>query len=108
MGFALRKGNEATKKECQDFLFLLKAEWGNKVAKLAHKLLRERRIHKPVENANPDDLKTLASFLKSKLQSYSLDAEGTTTAVYRDVAHYTLARLLTYNKRRSGELEQML
>jgi hypothetical protein len=108
MGLAVRKGDDATQKECADFLFLLKSEWGNKVSKLANKLLLERRMNRPIENANPDDLKKLASFLKSKLGSFDLTVEETTTPLYRNIAQYTLARLLTYNKRRSGELELML
>ena len=109
IGLALRQHDHESKQATADFAVLMNMEWTGKVSKIAHKLLRERKMNKRAHLPVPSDLASLATYLVKELSS--LDIDVTKPALDESEAHYkrivmlTQTRLLMYNKRRSGELE---
>lgn len=95
----------------------MKIEWSNKVTRLAHHKLNQRRMNKdqhlPLPDdlfqhlPLPDDLFKLSEYLKGKLQELNLDKEQANHKTFRKSQILSLTRLLVYNKRRSGELKAM-
>ncbi|VDI57024.1 Hypothetical predicted protein [Mytilus galloprovincialis] len=96
------------REDAEDFLRLMKMEWSNKVTRIANKILRERRMAKVSENPTPEDLQTMAEHLGEKIRNISLKLEDASPTHVKELQTYVLSKLLLYNKRRSGELEQML
>ena len=88
--------------ELNALLWLMKKQWSTEVTTVARNILRERRQKRTVKAPSEDDLRKLAEFLKTALAALDLSNTGN----YRKCAQLVLARLLVYNKRRSGELEQ--
>ena len=104
-GYALKNLEKETAdnniEDCRNFLHLMKVEWSERVTKLARAVLDERRL---LANANelipdPEDIAKLSTHLKQELSNVTQSQE------YRHLAIYTQARLLVYNKRRSGEID---
>ena len=54
--YAIKKRNEAQRKEAADFPYLVTAEWKLKVKKRAACLLEERRFNKPLSLPTPEDI----------------------------------------------------
>ena len=95
------------KEDSQNFMWLIKNEWGVQVPKLAHKYLRERQMLKSPTSLDPDSIGQLAEFLKKKVQGLSLKRQEAYCS-YMEATKYSLARLSMYNKIRPGELQQTL
>ena len=110
-GFALKKGGSGhaaiEKQDCKSFFRLMKIEWTAKVSKLAHNSLRERHLNKKVYLPLGEDLVKLAEYLKEELGKIQEELGSPPDyQIYKKVTMLVQARLLLYNKRRSGELEQ--
>ncbi len=105
---SIKNGNKAKRDDAADFLLVMKAEWAPKVTRLAHKLLREKRLLKQSELPLPSDLQKLADHIKSLLKDLKLNVKSADAATYRFTVKVVQARLLLYNKRRSGELQAAL
>ena len=69
---ALRKEDSEKKKEALDFLSLMKIEWTEKVSKLAHNTLNERKMLKGVHLPVPSDLAKLSTYIKTELGKLDL------------------------------------
>ena len=102
------RGNKMWKEaneEAEGFLIAVKVEWSEKVTRLARKQLNERKLNKVTELPNPKDIEQLSKHLREELTADDVYEGKPFWATYRRVIQLTQTRLLTYNKRRSGELE---
>lgn len=76
--------------------------WKTKVTKLARKVLFERKLGKTEKLPSPKDLEKLGMYLKNQLRNAELDRNEVTWIEYKELMKYSQARLLIYNRRRSG------
>lgn len=80
--------------------------WKIRCTKIARKVLLDRKLTKKEQLPNPQDVKKLGEFLKAELGEVNLDVECDYTT-YKSYVELVQARLLTYNKRRTGEIEDI-
>jgi hypothetical protein len=88
--------------EAKDFLYLIKNEWRVKVNKRAEEILLERKFNKKKPLPLPDDVQKLALYLIDLLQNYNYKE-----CCWRDVPITLEAYLVSYNKRRPWEIEDI-
>ena len=98
----IKAKNKTFKEDAIEFLSLMKHQWSEMVNKQARSLLSARHRVKTVKLPKPDDIKTLNLHVVKEVKKAEL-----TPANFRNVAILVQARLLLYNKRRSGELENV-
>ena len=98
-GQALRKKDMATKANVDIFLELYEAEWGKKVTSHALKNLSYRKHNRPQILPITNDLLILRTFLKENITEVR---EKVMKENWRRLAVFTLARLITFNKRRGN------
>ena len=103
-GLCLRNKDSDGKEEADGFLKLMKIDWSTKVTKRVGDLLRERHFENRRQLPHPKDIETIAEKLSSTLTAY--DFKNKTQ--YTTVAKTALLRLMVYNRRRSGEIEELL
>lgn len=101
---------KTARKAAEGLLLDINRWWKTRCTKIARKVLLERKLTKKEQLPNPRDIQKLGEFLTSQLTevSISLDAESVTYATYRQYVELVQARLLTYNKRRTGEIEDIM
>ena len=93
------------KEEASEFIDAVKSKWSEKVTRRARKLLAERKLNRVQYLPKPEDIQTLSSYLKEKLSCLDLDTENPSWTSYHEVVELLEARLVSYNRRRSGEVE---
>ena len=93
------------KEEAQDFVDAIKTKWSEKVTRHARKLLAERRLNKVQNLPKPEDIQQLGTYLVQQLDSFTLKPEDTNWSAYRNIVQYVQTRIVTYNKKRSEEVE---
>ena len=103
LGEALKTGNEVKTSEAKDFLKLMTLNWGLQVTKLSRVVLSERNFNSYKPLPFPSDVKKLATYLQSSLNS--LDLQDYSYTQRKKVAVLSLARLTLYNRRRCGEVQ---
>ena len=106
LGFCIKSQDEKGKQEASEFLRLLQMEWGVKVSKLAQVTLDERHLNKLKELPLPDNSVKPSSYLINKIKE--LDLINPCESSFREAVVLTEARLLLYNRRRPGELENFM
>jgi hypothetical protein len=90
--------------EARDFLILMEKKWPAEISVRASATIAERNFNKKTELPLPSDLKKVSDYLQNeagKLDSVDLKDDRN----YLRAVEIIQARLLTYNKRRPGELE---
>ena len=97
---AIKAEQEDVVKTCENFLTLMRIEWGESVTKLARSILAARSMSKSRELPDPVDVKKLTEFLKENLEKTDLLPEN-----FERVRDLCEAFILLYNKHRSGEIE---
>ena len=97
---AMKTADSVKKQDSSEFLNLLNMEWADKVDRSARLMLAERKFNKKNPLPLPQDLKTLAEYMKDQLQT--MDYTNYDAGTFRRVAILVEGRLLTYNKRRPG------
>jgi hypothetical protein len=106
LGMALRIGNKEEKQEAEEFSSLLKLEWTTKVSRLAHLKLQDMRVQKkPAPLPMSEHLSVLGGRVVEEMEN--MDYKGRYFSTYRRAIMLAQTRLMTYNKRRSGELEAL-
>ncbi|XP_030843815.1 uncharacterized protein LOC115924951 isoform X2 [Strongylocentrotus purpuratus] len=91
------------KEESEGFIAALRHDYGDKVTRLARKILQERRMNVQQQLPRPEDVEKMSRYIRDKLSQ--LDYQRTSWIDFQEVGCLALTRLLTYNKRRSGEIE---
>ena len=104
LGVACRRKDKEMRAEAKDFLYLLKTEWALRVNRRANEIILERKFNKKKPLPLPEDVQQLALYLLKLLREYEYKV-GVTS--WRDVAITLGAYLLSYNKRRPGEIEDI-
>ncbi|XP_033725163.1 uncharacterized protein LOC117315128 [Pecten maximus] len=99
---AIKNGDEANRKAAKDFLKLMEIEW---TAKLSRVLLHERKSNKGINLPLPNDVQKLASYLKRELESFNTSDASYDN--YRKGVVLVESNLITYNRRRPGEVQAM-
>ena len=102
---ALRKKDEVTIKRAKRFLDLYEADWSNKISSRFLASLGSRKQNKVEYLPLAEDLELLRKHLDSKIVALSkVLSEGTEKVDdWNGLAKATLARVIIFNKRRSGE-----
>ncbi len=100
--FAGKKSDEKGQKEAKEFMELMTEEWAESVSLAALNTLSEKKYNRAVELPQAIELKALSDYLKVSLETI------TDTTSFRMVQKLLMTRLLTYNKRRPGEIEAMM
>ncbi|XP_052097335.1 uncharacterized protein LOC127732312 [Mytilus californianus] len=93
-----KKGIEA----CNNVDILIKSEWGERVTKLARTILILRTFSQNKAIPSPEDVRKLNIHLITRLKDFQYKED-----VYSSLCTIAQARLLLYNKRRSGEIDAM-
>jgi hypothetical protein len=105
IGTAIRERNKDLKEECLDFLELMKSEWGIRVTKLARLTLTLRKCNEKKRLPLPEDIKKLAETTDRCLKE--LDLTDKTFQTYHKACELVEAKLISYNRRRPGEVQSI-
>ena len=105
--FAIKEGNNDKVKEAKAFLKVMDKEWLIKIGITESAVSQERNFNKRPELPNPTDMSKLTTFIKKKLNETVYDVETPEWKTFVDVTSWVQARLVTYNKRRPGEVETL-
>lgn len=103
VGMSIMQNNASSREEAENLLKTMDIFWSTKVTKLARVLLRQRQYSKKKELPLPKDIQNLTEYLKKSISA--LDFTKTDAATFQHVAELLSSRLLTYNRRRTGELQ---
>lgn len=99
----IKSKDEAAANDSKSFLKLMKFEWSTKVTKLATVTLQVRSFNKEKSLPEPEDIIKIQEKIRNDIKNF--DEKDTTPQNFRFAAEVSQARLLLYNKRRSGEIE---
>ena len=103
---AIRRYDKDSEEKAKGFLVLKQKEWSSKVAIMAQKIIDERRFTQRLELPQPEDVARVSGHLQSELMTLNLE-DKTSWKTYTRAVTLVQARLVTFNKRRPGELESM-
>ena len=87
--------------EAANFIKLKEKKWHYSITSLAHEVISEQNFSKTVKMPKPDDIKKLLDYLKSEMSKAKMVA---TKEDFRRAVELVHVRLVTYNKKRPGEL----
>ncbi|XP_062616803.1 uncharacterized protein LOC134278506 [Saccostrea cucullata] len=99
----IKSKDEQAVNDSKSFLKLMKFEWSTKVTKLAIVTLQIRSFNKEKCLPEPEDIIKIQEKIRNDIKNF--DEKDTTPQNFRFAAEVSQARLLLYNKRRSGEIE---
>ncbi|XP_069107330.1 uncharacterized protein [Argopecten irradians] len=99
---AIKNGDEENRKASKDFLKLMEIEWTTKLSRV---ILHERKNNKESLLPLPNDVQKLAIYLKRELETFNLSDASNEN--YRKGVVLAQANLITYNRRRPGEVQVM-
>lgn len=107
-GEAIRQGDNALKDRVERFDRLIQLEWTTHVSSNALKTLYQKKWNQPQMLPFTEDIKTLHGHLKTleAANKKSLQASPARRA-WNDLSQITLAQLILFNRRRSGEVSRM-
>ena len=91
--------------ETEDLYSLVDNNWSSEVSSLATATMAEARFNVSKSLPVPGDLKQLSDHLQMKAHFLSNADKLKSREVFREGVEVAQARLLTYNKRRPGEIE---
>jgi len=99
----IKSKDKTAAKDSKSFLKFMKFEWSTKVTKLATVTLQVRSFNKEKSLPEPEDIIKIQEKIRNDIKTF--DEKDTTPQNFRFAAEVSQARLLLYNKRRSGEIE---
>ena len=99
----IKENDEKSIRDSKSFMKLMKMEWATKVTKLATVTLQIRSFNKEKSLPDPKDIVKIQKKIRQDIQAF--DDHVNTTENFRIATRIAQARLLLYNKRRSGEVE---
>ena len=101
---ALRRKDEVAIKRAKRFLDLYEADWTTKISSRSLASLGSRKQNKVEYLPLAEDLALLRKHLDEKIESVSKElTQGKKSEAWNRLAKATLARIIIFNKRRSGE-----
>ena len=108
-GSALRQKDDVTIKHCNHFIDLFEAEWTTKISARSLASLGSRKMNKVECLPLAEDLLVLKKHLEKKMAALSsllmeiTHSHDRFQELWSNLAKTTLARVIIFNKRRSGE-----
>ena len=96
------EGKSGEIKACKYLLKLVKMEWSEKVTKLARSTLTQRQFTKGKEIPSPEDIRQISEYVINDLKKTKFEENA---ECFKSIVNLVQARLLMYNKRRSGEID---
>lgn len=104
IGEALRKNDINRKEEAHCFLELIENEWNEKVSKHALETLAKRKFNKPQSIPLTEDVVKLSTTIKDDLDKLlKSNMSSINEEKHQRLMDLTLARIIIFNKKRSGE-----
>lgn len=100
LGRAIESRNKDMKESAIDFLHLMSIQWSTKLARV---LLDEKKHVKNTPLPVPSDVVKFSQYLKGEAKV--CDLKDTSYPNYRKVVILALAALISYNRRRPGEVQ---
>ncbi|KAJ8046141.1 hypothetical protein HOLleu_04717 [Holothuria leucospilota] len=109
-GEALKTGDKSEQEAAECFDKLCGLEWSQEVSHNAIMTLEKRKFNKPQMLPLGEDVVKLSRHLReiSKKHSEILHANSSDNGAWYILAKATLAQLILFNRRRSGEVERVL
>jgi len=107
-GKAVRESCSSLRKQYDDFIDIAKEDWKLEISTQARQTIDERKWNSPKKLPLASDLKLLNTYLISTVAEaeHSLSASPSADR-WRFLASCTLARIVLFNRRRSGEVQRM-
>ena len=93
----------STAEICINLDRLFTMEWKETVSRLARSILASRKLTAELTMSSPADIETLHTVTVKKMKALDFDRKH--LDVYRAAVIAVQARILLYNKRRSGEID---
>ncbi|EDO29593.1 predicted protein [Nematostella vectensis] len=108
MGWGLKSNDDALAKRGTDFARLIDNEWSERISSRAKATLSKKRHNREYVLPLAEDLVKLSRHLDNKISHLTdqVKAGGILTE-WRKLAKVTLVKIITFNKRRSGETSQL-
>lgn len=107
-GTALRSGNMKRNRSLLSFLHLMNMEWTIRISSNALSTLHRRKINTTELLPLTNDLVKLSKYIDESILTIKLELEqNRSNATWTKLATLVLARIILFNKRRSGEAARM-
>ena len=103
IGLSIIGEDQNSRKHAEDLLKLMEVCWGTRITKTAKIILEEMRFNADKQLPVPEDIQRLNVSLKKTISE--LDYSETDNINFRHVAEVIEAKLVLYNRRRTGELQ---
>lgn len=103
IGLAILKKDDQSKEEGRDLLQVMQIFWATRITKLARVTLHERQFNKRPVLPDASDIEKLNNYLK--LEMRMIDLKRIDIENYKHITKLVSAKLLMYNRRRTGEIE---
>lgn len=108
----IRSNDRGGEVEAEGFLKLMDMEFTNKVSSIAHSTLHANRQRKVQTLPLTEDVVKFHLHVKSRIKSLCEELgcadDESYAAVYQSLAKSTASQIITFNKKRSGEVGRML
>ena len=98
--------NDEKIKKAQAFLDLYASEWSDRISTVSRSTLRENQYNRPRLLPLIEDVVKLQKHLSGKIEE-KLSEMAQDINAYVDIVQLTLAQVILFNRRRSGEAERM-
>jgi hypothetical protein len=106
---ALIEGNNDNLQEADRFLSLYDSEWEHRISSRALSVLHTAKFNKPKYVPLAEDVKLLFEYLQHEANVYAkhIDKKTDVENNYCNLVEITLALLILFNRKRSGEAQRM-
>ena len=101
---SIKQRGEDDRKTTKGFMDKYAAKWEIDVKRKARAVLRDRKLGASPKMPNPQDIVVFSTFLVETLRSMK---KPTTYSELRQMQYFLEARVITYNRRRPGEVQNM-
>ena len=106
---SIKKGDGGRRQELENFAYVLDKEWTSEVSCVAHTTLTTEKMNKPQLLPLTEDIVKLNSHVNSEISRLQVEVQGDNAGTsWQSLATVTLAAVVLFNRRRSGEAERML
>ena len=106
---AIKTKNNALKSQVQDFLEVFEAEWTKRVSAVGLRNLYDEKLNKEENIPLTSDIMKLSNYLTSEIKDkVQKGIREMNWNIYSQLAKLTLCKIVTFNKRRGGEVSRML
>lgn len=106
---AIQNGDKEMKEKAENFIQAYTEDWDTEVSHAAGETLEKMKYNKPTRIPLAEDLKALTAHLKSKAEYLTemFETSEVSELEWREMCEVTLAQVVLFNKKRSGEAERL-